>query len=67
MTQAEAYDADGDEIGVSSGARPELLEGERERAARERLFDDVLASVELAGLAKVQRRLRPVACIKGND
>jgi tRNA-splicing ligase RtcB len=30
-------------------------------------LDDVLASVELAGLAKVQRRLRPVACIKGND
>ena len=51
MTQAEAYDADGDEIGVSSGARPELLEGERERAARERLFDDVLASVELVLVA----------------
>jgi tRNA-splicing ligase RtcB len=30
-------------------------------------LDDVLASVELAGLAKVQRRLKPVACIKGND
>jgi tRNA-splicing ligase RtcB len=30
-------------------------------------LDDVLASVELAGLAKVQKRLRPVACIKGND
>jgi tRNA-splicing ligase RtcB len=30
-------------------------------------LDEVLASVELAGLAKVQRRLRPVACIKGND
>jgi tRNA-splicing ligase RtcB len=30
-------------------------------------LDDVLASVELAGLATVHRRLRPVACIKGND
>lgn len=27
----------------------------------------VLSSVEEAGLAKVQHRLRPVACIKGND
>lgn len=30
-------------------------------------LDQVLASVEEAGLAKVARRLRPVACIKGND
>jgi tRNA-splicing ligase RtcB len=30
-------------------------------------LDDVLASVELAGLAKVHKRLKPVACIKGND
>lgn len=30
-------------------------------------LDDVLASVELAGLATVQKRLKPVACIKGND
>ena len=27
----------------------------------------VLGAVELAGLAHVERRLRPVACIKGND
>lgn len=27
----------------------------------------VLGAVELAGLAQVQRRLKPVACIKGND
>lgn len=30
-------------------------------------LDDVLGAVELAGLAKVARRLKPVACIKGND
>jgi len=30
-------------------------------------LDAVLGAVEAAGLAKVSRRLRPVACIKGND
>lgn len=30
-------------------------------------LEHVLESVELAGLAKVQRRLKPIACIKGND
>jgi tRNA-splicing ligase RtcB (3'-phosphate/5'-hydroxy nucleic acid ligase) len=30
-------------------------------------LDAVLASVEEAGLARVERRLSPVACIKGND
>lgn len=30
-------------------------------------LDDVLDTVESAGLAKVKKRLRPVACIKGND
>ncbi len=30
-------------------------------------LDDVLESVELAGLAHVHKRLTPVACIKGND
>jgi tRNA-splicing ligase RtcB len=30
-------------------------------------LDDVLETVELAGLAKVERRLKPVACIKGAD
>ncbi len=30
-------------------------------------LDQVLGAVELAGLAHVERRLRPVACIKGND
>lgn len=30
-------------------------------------LDAVLGSVELAGLAHVDRRLKPVACIKGND
>jgi tRNA-splicing ligase RtcB len=30
-------------------------------------LEQVLGAVELAGLAKVSRRLRPVACIKGND
>lgn len=30
-------------------------------------LDDVLSSVEQAGLARVERRLQPVACIKGND
>jgi tRNA-splicing ligase RtcB len=30
-------------------------------------LDQVLASVELAHLAHVERRLKPVACIKGND
>ena len=30
-------------------------------------LDDVLAAVELAGLAQVSNRLRPVACIKGAD
>lgn len=30
-------------------------------------LDDVLDTIESAGLAKVHRRLRPVACIKGND
>ena len=30
-------------------------------------LDDVLESVELAGLATVHKRLTPVACIKGND
>ena len=30
-------------------------------------LDDVLGSVELAGLAHVHKRLTPVACIKGND
>lgn len=30
-------------------------------------LDDVLDTVEAAGLAKVHKRLRPVACIKGND
>jgi tRNA-splicing ligase RtcB len=30
-------------------------------------LDEVLASVEEAGLARVDRRLTPVACIKGND
>ncbi len=30
-------------------------------------LDDVLESVELAGLARVHKRLTPVACIKGND
>ena len=29
-------------------------------------LDSVLAAVELAGLAKVTKRLRPIACIKGN-
>jgi tRNA-splicing ligase RtcB len=30
-------------------------------------LDDVLESVELAGLATVHQRLEPIACIKGND
>ncbi len=30
-------------------------------------LDDVLASVEAANLARVDRRLTPIACIKGND
>ncbi len=30
-------------------------------------LEEVLGAVELAGLAHVERRLRPVACIKGND
>lgn len=30
-------------------------------------LDDVLDTVEMAGLAKVERRLKPVACIKGAD
>lgn len=30
-------------------------------------LDEVLGAVELADLAKVHTRLRPVACIKGND
>jgi tRNA-splicing ligase RtcB len=30
-------------------------------------LDQVLAAVELAQLAHVERRLKPVACIKGND
>jgi tRNA-splicing ligase RtcB len=30
-------------------------------------LEQVLEAVELAGLAKVTRRLRPIACIKGND
>jgi tRNA-splicing ligase RtcB len=30
-------------------------------------LDQVLEAVELASLAKVDRRLEPVACIKGND
>jgi tRNA-splicing ligase RtcB len=30
-------------------------------------LDDVLETVELAGLAKVAKRLRPIACIKGAD
>jgi len=30
-------------------------------------LEQVLGAVELAGLAKVERRLKPIACIKGND
>ena len=30
-------------------------------------LDDVLETVEAAGLAKVARRLQPLACIKGAD
>lgn len=30
-------------------------------------LEDVLAAVEAAGLARVERRLKPVACIKGAD
>ena len=30
-------------------------------------LDHVLESVELAGLAKVDKKLKPIACIKGND
>lgn len=30
-------------------------------------LEQVLGSVELAGLAHVERRLKPIACIKGND
>jgi tRNA-splicing ligase RtcB (3'-phosphate/5'-hydroxy nucleic acid ligase) len=30
-------------------------------------LDDVLSAVETAGLATVAKKLRPVACIKGND
>jgi tRNA-splicing ligase RtcB len=30
-------------------------------------LEQVLGAIELAGLAHVERRLRPVACIKGND
>jgi tRNA-splicing ligase RtcB len=30
-------------------------------------LDDVLESVEAAGLARVEKRLRPLACIKGED
>lgn len=30
-------------------------------------LEEVLATIEMAGLAKVAHRLRPVACIKGND
>ncbi len=30
-------------------------------------LDDVLETVELAGLARVAHRLKPVACIKGAD
>jgi tRNA-splicing ligase RtcB (3'-phosphate/5'-hydroxy nucleic acid ligase) len=30
-------------------------------------LDDVLKTIEMAGLAQVAHRLRPVACIKGND
>ena len=47
MTQAEDFDADGEVVPVPPGRRYELLESGREKAARERLFDDVLSSVEL--------------------
>lgn len=30
-------------------------------------LNEVLATIEMAGLAKVAHRLKPVACIKGND
>jgi tRNA-splicing ligase RtcB len=30
-------------------------------------LDDVLDTVEMAGLARVEKRLKPVACIKGAD
>ncbi len=30
-------------------------------------LEQVLGSIEMAGLAHVEKRLSPVACIKGND
>lgn len=51
-TQAEAQDEAGVD-GVDDGGSPsdELLDSETERSARERLFDEVLASVELVLVA----------------
>ena len=51
MTQAEDYHADGEVVLLPPGRRYELLDSGREKAARERLFDDVLSAVELVLVA----------------
>jgi len=51
LAQADTHEADEDRVGPFHVRRYELLDSELERSARERLFDDVLASVELVLVA----------------
>jgi diguanylate cyclase (GGDEF)-like protein len=50
-THAAASDAEAYELSEARPLTPELLDSEAERAARQRLFDEVLASVELVLVA----------------
>jgi diguanylate cyclase (GGDEF)-like protein len=50
-TQAAVSEAVADDAGEARPRNPELLDTEAERAARQRLFDEVLASVELVLVA----------------
>jgi tRNA-splicing ligase RtcB len=63
LSQAET-DARMSKLGVILNTRQTPLD---ESGPCYKNLDEVLESVEAANLAKVERRLTPIACIKGND
>ena len=62
--QGDYLEAEATEAGILLNTRETPLD---ESGPCYKNLDDVLDTVEAAGLAKVHKRLKPIACIKGAD